>query len=600
MRKRFVWGAAVAGALVVGSALGEHRDLSASDPLDKGDPTGLSGRISDEVNSVVVFGSNVPRRVKRSLAWVVPETSSGLNNSLVRVVNGRILGAVSVFSTTGNPNLLLYIEALDGPPSGTNTNVQIDELPNNRSNTLGQMLSNGRLIYRANFAGTAQNNLEAVLGDVQSQQPPYVEPAVGAEILTGVCTSGGTSTDCFLGIPAAIEADGGRIWVGNTNFENNRNDPNLVPRGLNIWLYDGSPQPINRPRYHYFQNRAGEFANNNGVPVDPLADARQTQPVLARVGDYRYVIFGINDTHNGGSSRPGLLCVDPFELNDPYDPNQGNTYAPFADALAVLPPQRWRFVDHTATGGGGEPFENKHFNMNSKGQIAVLAELRDPNDPNNNARRSFAVLRYDPIISGGLITGFRAPVTIADAGPVDTVAEGLAGGLASDLISGVGINDAGNIVFSGNYDPDPNDPNNPLLTAVYFYEAATGRIHQLIRQGDTVGTDPTLKIDGFFPQTGSDSIFATSIAPEADVIVANFRHNAQVQGDYSGTVVLDLRREQPPCPEDCDPNGRIDLGDLALLLSCYNTGTCCDIDGDRDTDLSDLAALLAKFQTPCP
>lgn len=55
-----------------------------------------------------------------------------------------------------------------------------------------------------------------------------------------------------------------------------------------------------------------------------------------------------------------------------------------------------------------------------------------------------------------------------------------------------------------------------------------------------------------------------------------------------------------PCPEDCSGDGQRDQADLALLLSCYNTGACCDVDGNGITDQADLAALLAVYSIACP
>jgi streptogramin lyase len=55
-----------------------------------------------------------------------------------------------------------------------------------------------------------------------------------------------------------------------------------------------------------------------------------------------------------------------------------------------------------------------------------------------------------------------------------------------------------------------------------------------------------------------------------------------------------------PCPEDCTGDRRIDQSDLALLLSCFQAGDCCDINGDGTTDQADLAGLLARYGQSCP
>jgi hypothetical protein len=48
--------------------------------------------------------------------------------------------------------------------------------------------------------------------------------------------------------------------------------------------------------------------------------------------------------------------------------------------------------------------------------------------------------------------------------------------------------------------------------------------------------------------------------------------------------------------DDCD----VDLTDLAILLSAFESTSAGDTDGDGDTDLTDLARLLSKFDTLCP
>lgn len=70
--------------------------------------------------------------------------------------------------------------------------------------------------------------------------------------------------------------------------------------------------------------------------------------------------------------------------------------------------------------------------------------------------------------------------------------------------------------------------------------------------------------------------------------------------DSNGNGVPDECDPSDPCPEDCTGDGERDQADLALLLSCYNGGPCCDITGDGVTDQADLAALLAAYNSSCP
>lgn len=68
--------------------------------------------------------------------------------------------------------------------------------------------------------------------------------------------------------------------------------------------------------------------------------------------------------------------------------------------------------------------------------------------------------------------------------------------------------------------------------------------------------------------------------------------------------LLVLRYDDPPCPEDLNRNGQINLSDLAQLLGGYGTTSGAshadgDIDNDGDVDLSDLAQLLGAYGTTC-
>jgi hypothetical protein len=78
---------------------------------------------------------------------------------------------------------------------------------------------------------------------------------------------------------------------------------------------------------------------------------------------------------------------------------------------------------------------------------------------------------------------------------------------------------------------------------------------------------------------------------------------AMWQDKRDGNVDLYLRNSLgPACPGDVDGDGDTDLSDLAALLAAYNTSAgdpaynpAADFDSDGDVDLSDLAFLLSDY-----
>jgi hypothetical protein len=81
----------------------------------------------------------------------------------------------------------------------------------------------------------------------------------------------------------------------------------------------------------------------------------------------------------------------------------------------------------------------------------------------------------------------------------------------------------------------------------------------------------------------------------------NYREGAAylyaVSADADGDGVMDACE----CPGDLDGDRDVDLADLAALLSCLGRGeNCADVDEDGRTDGADLAALLARWGVLCP
>jgi hypothetical protein len=77
--------------------------------------------------------------------------------------------------------------------------------------------------------------------------------------------------------------------------------------------------------------------------------------------------------------------------------------------------------------------------------------------------------------------------------------------------------------------------------------------------------------------------------------------DAVVANNYGGCSLL-LNQGAAACPGDVDGDGDTDLSDLAALLSAYgsvpgdpNWNAACDFDADDDVDLGDLAYLLSDY-----
>lgn len=572
------------------------------------DTTLRQGRVFQAGASVVIYGAGSFKDVRTWVPLLIDDNTALLDNSVVSIVDGRILGGTSTFAA--GPHIVVCFgtaDLLDDAGTYTSNDVVVYEV-GDYTDVVGRLLNDGSLVWRANYAGVDHNGLEWTLC-TPGQQTPIPEPDEGTQILAGPGINGQSGT-AYLGTPGAILGGLG-FFVGNTNFDAFTGD---IPRGCNIWDYDRTtPANSQSPDYTYLQSDAEAFANANGVSVDP-GDGRQTQPVFARVNGVYYVVFGINDTHNGGSARPAMFAIDAFEDGDG-----------FANAIPLVAPGGFRFVDHQATGGGSNVLENAHFDMNSRGQVVALTEsIVNPNDPNDPP--TYQIVRYDPIFDGDRISGYEPPVIIADAGPLDARPEdGLVGpfyvGDPNDPnnpfewiapLSGVGINDRGNIAFVGLYDTgepiDPNDPNGPTRwdDAAYFYEAASDTLHQVLRENDVLtydnGGSPISLAVGPLPREDSDAFMAASLADEADVLAVNFRSNRELpEGLARGVAVVAVGHTG-----DVDFDGDVDLSDLAALLASYTAtfGTPsydsqADFDLDGDIDLSDLASLLAHYgQTP--
>ncbi|MCK4873486.1 MAG: hypothetical protein KAS72_12230 [Phycisphaerales bacterium] len=569
------------------------------------DPTGLAGQCFDAEDSVVDQGVGDPMVIRRWIPFILPDSPDAMNligSAVTRVVLGDLLGGLSTAGYEGFedsiPNMVAYFATADQvTPDGdtyVSNNVVLDEQPELWGDVVGQMLPDGTLALRAVYGEgmvvpNRQNNLQWVLSDVMSQLPPPPEPTDGFPILTGPGIDNDGLDTVYLGTPAALEDDPAvepmRFWIGNTNSADAM--MMIVPIGTNIWDYRGMVLPAAMPDYTYHEAFGDEVLRENGY-FCLEGDARHTQPVLNRVNDLNYVLFGIGEITTGGSARPRMLVVDAYEDGDG-----------FLNRIDIPAPWGHCFIDHTAYASpmGIDPtvLENKHFDMNTQGQIAALAVAET--DP-----EIYKVLLYDPLFDfDGRIIGYVGPMVIAEANPVGGIPGDLVG-----LISGVGINDFGNIAFTAEYYA-PDEPGRAISTAAYFYHAADDTLHQVLRTGDLIenqspdGGAPI--IVGPIPVAGIDAFFATNLADNANVMAVTFTPAVDQPGDLlRGATVMLAVNHQGDTDFDCD----VDQSDLGELLAAYDSVFMdgrydpeVDFNGDGAIDQSDLGILLSRYGTSC-
>ncbi len=77
-------------------------------------------------------------------------------------------------------------------------------------------------------------------------------------------------------------------------------------------------------------------------------------------------------------------------------------------------------------------------------------------------------------------------------------------------------------------------------------------------------------------------------------------NEAGTRDSFPATTIFTTLSTDEPCPEDLDGDGTVNLNDLNILLTAFNTTDAGDTDGDGDTDLDDLNAVLAAFDSLCP
>lgn len=570
----------------------------AADCNDACETTNQAGRTFEAFTAITVYGPNgvdAPT-VRQWVPVMVADTAGNqFNQVAMNIVNGRVMGATTIFDPIDIVLTFGTADELDSDGGFTSNNAVVFEAANN-SNTVGALLSNGTVVSRAAFAG-AQNNIEFVETS-PNQQTAIPEPTAGTPILTGAGIDGAAGS-AFLSTPSAA-LTGASFIMGQSNFSTDGS----MPVAINVWtgLNAGTvPVAANAPNHSYLQGDV-RLAAGFGDP----GDERLTAPIFAIVGGDTYVAFGYNDTTDGGSARPAVLFVDVLDANDSL-----------GDAAQIAAPAGFRFIDHQATGGGANPFEGPHFSMNSSGQICALVE-------STATVPSYAILVYDPIFGAGRITGYSAPTTIADAGLIDNIDDDMTGPIlltdANDVViniisafSGVSINDKGDVSFSAVFDSgvliDPNDPNVGTFddTGMFYFDSSEDALFRVATEFALIDTIPGGGVDpnltgvriGLIRQEDSASFFANSMAPNANVLGVPFENagSGDGLGDHDGILVVAVGHIG-----DLNFDNTVDLSDLAGLLAGFgaslgdaNYDPQADLDLDGTIGLGDLAGLLANF-----
>ncbi len=617
------------------------------------DPTGQAGRFDSLRPAMLVGGAGGSFAPSRVYVPIILDEDDGLLNSPGvqnnPALNNTPFGAWTTFSSTAGSPPVKVVGAFGttdaSNPGGGSNDVFLSEGAITASNTVGQLVRDGTLVYRANFnSSVPQNNLEVRQimwpmntpgGSITGSSPDRVFGA-----FPGIDGIAGGST--FLSTPGAerFEMD---LYTGNTNFnggtaaiangvniyKNLGNDP-LAPVAL--WLQDDCPLPT------------------LPGPTPDVGEVRQTAPTLQTVNlpngtQALYTAFGMGISEGGsgtpyssGSARPLYFIVDEVTAG-----GFGDGFA-FIDAdgdndLNIANPGV-RFIDHQATGGGPSPFVGRQFDMNSRGQIAALYEDRGVTP------RVYEVRLFNPIFStaGDRIIGYSAPVTVARSGQdgiveeLQTVGGAPAGPIFLVPFGGVAIDEAGRVAFTAVTEKIevPAGPGQFRLqnstNDVMVWEPCTGSLHSVLQGGQngdifTSNTGAELSL-GIFPvDQASDGFTGAGLSDFGGHIALTFRNNSDEGGldrdtdgllDKGGTlrpglaneasvrgmVVLTLGDFTRSCPSDTNGDGIVNFADLNTILSNFGASdasiACIDGNNDNIINFADLNAVLSAFGQPCP
>ncbi len=445
------------------------------------DPTGQAGEYKAQVPVVQVKGAAIPGFADSTVfaPFILLGSDALVNGTQVENVNGRAVGYVTSFDAdpmaVGVNRTVTVLGTTDADDGGVSNNVIVREM-DNRSNSPGEILPDGTLVWLARFSGN-QNNIDVeagITGVLPQTLPAGGEPiqssikglspnavAIGNATETGLNPSTATVLGAvFLGTPGAMrEPGGGALLLGHTSF-------NTFP-ALTAAQFAASVNGVNVYRGINADPRSGDPGNSAGfpngpdhaagwtqgsvpLPINPPGessnDARQTQPAIQTVttpsGDeVVYVIHGVGFSggtpFTGSSFSPMYLAVDTlrtdYAAGNPVaedntiiieaDPIGGvgtqhgapaGSGAGFADLDNTDPNQR--FIDHGATGGSAEVSTGGQFDMNANGYVAAVHQDR------SGQPTVYSIRLYSPIWNAAenRIVGYNLESIVTGNGDVDT------------------------------------------------------------------------------------------------------------------------------------------------------------------------------------
>lgn len=133
-------------------------------------------------------------------------------------------------------------------------------------------------------------------------------------------------------------------------------------------------------------------------------------------------------------------------------------------------------------------------------------------------------------------------------------------------------------------------PNATVVRLDDLYDNSPGAAQEALYVGNLI-LDPGVTLD-----LNGHRLYYAAVTP------------ANPLSPQSGVTVMDsaggggLLAIQPvdDCPTDLNDSGHVGLPDLGIMLTAFGLTGAGDVDGDLDTDLADLGALLADFDSACP